>query len=48
MNPEQNKLLVRRLIDAVNHNNLDALGDIAGGEIAEAAGVDRAIPGLVS
>jgi predicted ester cyclase len=35
---EQNKLLVRRLVeDVVNHRNLDVLDDVAEGEIALAA-----------
>jgi predicted ester cyclase len=35
---EQNKLLVRRLVDdAINHRNLDALNEVADGEIARAA-----------
>jgi predicted ester cyclase len=34
---ERNRDLVRRLIDAVNASNLDALGEIATGPIAEAA-----------
>jgi hypothetical protein len=35
---EQNKLLVRRLVDeAVNQSNLDVLAELADGEFAQAA-----------
>jgi hypothetical protein len=35
--PEQNKTLVRRLVEIVNSGDLEALGEVAGGEIAEQA-----------
>ena len=34
---EHNKLLVRRLVEAVNHRNLDVLDEVADGELALAA-----------
>jgi predicted ester cyclase len=35
--PDQNKALVRRLVDIVNDGNLSAIGDVATGEIAREA-----------
>jgi predicted ester cyclase len=35
--PDDNKALVRRLIEIVNHGDLEALDDVASGQIAEAA-----------
>jgi predicted ester cyclase len=37
MATDQNKLIVRRLVEAVNHNNLDVLDEVTDGEIALAA-----------
>jgi SnoaL-like polyketide cyclase len=34
---EQNKTLVRRLVEIVNSGDLDAIGEVASGEIAEQA-----------
>jgi predicted ester cyclase len=34
---EANKTLVRRLVEIVNAGNLDAIGEVAAGDIAEAA-----------
>jgi hypothetical protein len=37
MAAEQNKLLVRRLVEAVNQRNLDVLNEVADGKLARAA-----------
>lgn len=35
--PEENKELIRRLVEIVNDGDVDSLGDVASGEIAEQA-----------